>query len=92
MTDESFTTETEIWSRVIDPGVGDPSPETAREWLRLRFPDEDVERVRELSRKVNIGQLTAAEERELDSYLNVSQTLQLLHTKAWLSLRRRSAG
>ena len=48
--------------------------------------------MRELSRKANIGQLTAAEERELDSYLNVGQTLQLLHAKAWLSLRRRSVG
>ena len=83
---ESSATEAEIWNRTIRPGVGDLSPEAAREWLRLRLSDADVERVRELSSKANSGQLTGTEERELENYLNVGRTLQFLKAKARLSL------
>ena len=91
MTDESSTTETDIWSRTINPGTGDLSPEAAREWLRLRFSEPDIERVRELSRRANRGQLTSSQEQELDAYLNVGSTLKILQAKARLSLRRKSA-
>ena len=83
---ESSVTEAEIWNRTIRPGVGDLSPEAAREWLRLQLSDADAERVRELSSKANSGQLTGTEERELESYLNVGRTLQFLKAKARLSL------
>jgi hypothetical protein len=86
MAAESPVTEAEIWSRTIRPGVGDLSPEAAREWLRLRLSDADAEHVRELSGKVNSGQLTDTEERELENYLNVGRTLQFLKAKARLSL------
>ncbi len=92
MTAESSPTEAEIWSRTIRPGVGDLSPEAAREWLRLRLSDADVQRVRELSSKANIGQLTDAEERELENYLNVGRTLEFLKAKARLSLRGHTPG
>ena len=87
MSVDSKTTETDIWRRTIQPGVADLSAEAAREWLRLRISDADVERVRELSRGANLGQLTAAEERELESYLNVGRTLEFLKAKARISLR-----
>jgi hypothetical protein len=87
MSTDSSATEAEIWSRAIRPGVGDLSPQAAREWLRLQLADSDAERVRELSRKANSGQLTGAEERELESYLNVGRTLEFLKAKARLSLR-----
>jgi len=83
---ESSVTEAEIWSRTIRPDEGDLSPEAAREWLRLRLSDADVDRVRELSSKANRGQLTDTEERELENYLNVGRTLQFLKAKARLSL------
>jgi hypothetical protein len=92
MTTDSSAIEAEIWNRTIRPGVGDLSPEAAREWLRLQLSDADAERVRELSRKANSGQLTAAEERELESYLNVGRTLEFLKAKARLSLRDNAAG
>jgi len=91
MTDKYSTTEAEIWSRTIIPDVGDLTPEAAREWLRLRFSEPDIERVRELSHKANMGQLTTDQEQELDSYLNVVQTLELLQAKARLSLRGKRA-
>jgi hypothetical protein len=86
MNTESETTEAEIWSRTIQPSVGDLSVEAAREWLRLRISDTDAERVRELSQKANSGQLTAAQERELENYLNVGRALEFLKAKARLSL------
>ena len=87
MSTESPVTEADIWSRTIRPGVGDLSPEAAREWLRLRISDIDAERVRGLSQKANAGELTATEERELENYLNVGRTLEFLKAKARLSLR-----
>lgn len=92
MTAESSPTEAEIWSRTIRPGVGDLSPEAAREWLRLQLSDIDAERVRELSIKANSGQLTSTEERELENYLNVGRTLEFLKAKARLSLRDHAPG
>lgn len=82
--------ETEIWMRLIQPENGDLSEEVAREWLRLRFSNADVERVRELSQKADDGTLTPDEERELDIYLNVGSVLDLLQAKARLSLSKAS--
>jgi hypothetical protein len=56
------------------------------------FTDADAERVRELSEKAHIGQLTATEERELDNYLNVGRTLEFLKAKARLSLHKNTTG
>ncbi len=91
MNAESADTEAEIWSRTIRPGEGDLSPEAAREWLRLRMSDADAERVRDLSEKAHVGQLTANEEREMDNYLNVGRTLEFLKAKARLSLHKNTA-
>lgn len=66
--------------------------EAAGEWLRLRICDGDAERVRELSEKAHVGQLTAAKERELDNYLNVGRTLEFLKAKARLSLHGNITG
>jgi hypothetical protein len=87
MSAEPIATEAEIWSRTIQPGVGNLSPEVARGLLQLRISDEDADRVRALSKKANEGNLTAAEEQEFDSYLNVGRTLEFLKAKARLSLR-----
>lgn len=80
--------EAAIWMRLIQPEKGDLSPEVAREWLRLRFSNADIERVRELSQKADDGTLTPDEERVLDTYLNVGSVLELLKAKARLSLSK----
>ncbi len=85
------STETEIWGRTIRPEVGDVSVEAARELLRLRLSEDDVERVRQLSDKANDGALSAEEAEELDHYLSVGRALEFLKAKARLSLRERSA-
>jgi len=92
MNADPVVTEAEIWSRTIQPGVGDLSAEAAREWLRLRISEADAERVLALSERANSGQLTPAEERELENYLNVGRTLEFLKAKARLSLRGNPSG
>jgi hypothetical protein len=90
MSNATDVSETEIWIRLIQPEKGDLSPEAAREWLRLRFSNTDLERVRDLSQKANDGTLAPDEERELDTYLNVGSVLDLLQAKARLSLSKTS--
>ena len=80
--------EAEIWSRTIEPESGSLSPEAARALLELNLSAADCERVNELSAKEQEGALTSAEGRELDNYLNVGRTLELMKAKARLSLRR----
>ena len=92
MNAESVVTETEIWRRIIQPGVGDLSVEAAREWLQLRMSEADAERVRELSSRANSGQLGPAEDREFENYFNVGRTLEFLKAKARLSLRGSPSG
>ena len=92
MNADPAVTEAEIWNRTIQPSVGDLSAEAAREWLRFRISEADVERARELSQRAHSGQLTGAEERELENYLNVGRTLEFLKAKARLSLRGNTSG
>jgi hypothetical protein len=58
MKNSTEISEIEIWLRLILRETGDLSPESAREWLRLRFSNIDIERIRDLSRKANDGVLT----------------------------------
>ena len=66
MSTTAATNEVDIWNRAIRPEVGDLPAAAARELLRLRLSDGDVERVQELSGKANSGALTVEESRELD--------------------------
>lgn len=86
MSTRPTVTEADIWSRAIQPNVGDLSAEAAREFLRLRLSDSDLAKVRDLSEKSDEGVLTPDEERELDHYLNVGRALEFIKAKARLSL------
>jgi hypothetical protein len=81
-------TGTAILNRLIDPETDDLSPEAARSLLRLDFPKKDHRRVAKLSGKASQGALTAAERKELNEYLRVSDLLALLQSKARRSLKR----
>jgi hypothetical protein len=80
--------EAEIWGRTIQPETGNLSAEAARALLELKLSSLDVDRVNTLSAKAREGSLTVEESRELDNYLNVGRTLELMKAKARLSLRR----
>lgn len=87
MSATTASSEAEIWSRAIRPEIADLPAGAARELLRLRLSEGDVERVKELSRKANAGNLTGQEIQELDHYLSVGRALEFLKAKARLSLR-----
>ncbi len=80
--------ETEILSRVIGPENPSFSDEAARCVLALRFNDADVERMNALAAKARQGMLSREEEAQLDAYLFVGAMVDLMHSKARLSLEK----
>jgi hypothetical protein len=79
--------ETAILKRVIRPDVGDIPPDAARALLSLGFPESDHARMAELSAKAQLGSLSAAEQDELDGYVNVSHFIAFIQSKARISLK-----
>jgi hypothetical protein len=84
-------TEAEIWNRTIQPEEGNLSTEAAQALLGLKLAPSDIARVNELSERARDGILTSAEQRQLDTYLNVGRALELLKAKARLSLRHKTS-
>ncbi len=80
------TSEMAILRRVVDPEQPLLSSETARALLRLAFHADDRARMNQLAEKNRAGQLTAAEEQELNGYIRVGQMLGILQSKARRSL------
>lgn len=76
-----------IWDRIMGADEHALSPDEARAVLRWKFPASDRQRVDELSAKSRAGELTAAEERELDEYLAIESALISLKSKARRALR-----
>jgi len=71
-----------IWDRVINANDDALSPDEARAVLRWKFTASDRRRVDDLSEKARAGQLTIAEEHELDEYLAIESALIRLKSKA----------
>jgi len=84
--DESFA---EVWERTVQPGQGDLPPEAARYFLNLQFARADRERMNELAVKARAGTLSSDEETELDNYMQMGWFLDLVKSKARLSLSLR---
>lgn len=92
MLDTALTPETEILSRVIAPEKPDLSPDAARSLLALHFSQDDVSCMNDLAKKARQGALTPQEDRLLQSYLFVGSVVDLIHSKARLSLKRSTNG
>ena len=86
------TSEPAILSRVIVPELGDLPPEVARAFLDFHFDPKDRERMHELAVKSQEGSLDPDEEVEMSNYRNVGHLLDLMKSKARLSLRRSEFG
>ncbi len=82
------STEAAILSRLIRPEQDDLPDEAAQALLRLRFDDQDLNRLHELVTKNQDDALTPAERAELESYLRVSSFVDLMHAKARRSLQK----
>jgi hypothetical protein len=77
----------EILTRTITPEKGDLPVEAARSILRFRLAPADGERVNALAARARAGTLTAEERAELDEYERITCLLELMQSKARLSLK-----
>jgi hypothetical protein len=80
--------ESQILARVIAPENPDFTADGARSILRLRFPESDIVRMNELAAKAREGLLSEIEEEELHGFRVAGAILDLLHSKARLSLKQ----
>jgi hypothetical protein len=85
-----ISAEAEILTRVIGPENPTFTPDAARSILELRFTETDKARMNQLAAKAREGALTADEEQQLHAYLFVGAMVDLMHSKARISLRQSS--
>lgn len=78
----------EILARVINPGQGGMPTQAAREILDFKLPSDDRDRVNGLAAKAREGTLSSEERTELDEYERVTAMLELMQSKARLSLKQ----
>ena len=78
--------EVGILSRVLDAQLGNLPRETARSWLALTLPEADRRRLEDLSAKAKKDALSADEAALLENYLHVGRLIDLMQSKARLSL------
>ncbi len=83
------TSEAAILSRILEPDQPTFSVQAARDILALDFSPADKERMRQLSAKARAGTLTPDEQGAIDNYERVGHLLNILQSKARLSLKRR---
>lgn len=82
-----MSTEASIFHEVIHADAGTMEPAVARFLLRADFTEAQHARMAELSARAQAGSLTDGERRELEGFLNVSDLLAVLQSKARQSLR-----
>jgi len=80
-------TETDILDEVIQSGEPSLSAEVARSILELQFSDDAVQRMQNLLDRNNQGVLTPEEEAELECFRRVGLFIDMLQSKARLSLK-----
>lgn len=80
-------TEVAILGRVLETQNGDLPAAAAQSWLKLRLPDVDQTRLRELSAKAKVTELALDEQALLENYLHVGRLIDLMKSKARLSLK-----
>jgi hypothetical protein len=78
-----------VLSRIIGPEKPDLSVGAARALLKLSFDPSDLERMHDLAVKNQRGELTKDEQAELVDYRQAGLLLDLLKSKARLSLKKR---
>jgi hypothetical protein len=79
--------EAAIFSRVVSPENADLSHDAANSILQITFPAADRERMNVLADKARAGTLSETEGAELENYRHVGRLLEVLKSKARLSLK-----
>jgi hypothetical protein len=80
-------TQTAILSRAFQVDNGNLSPDLANFILAVELSDEDQHRLRELADLARGGVLDEQQETELENYRHVGRLLELLKSKARISLK-----
>jgi len=83
--------ESATLERMVDPVSRCLTPEVARQIIALRADPDLEERVEELARKADSGQLAEAERDEYESYIRASKFISILQSKARVLLAHHSA-
>ncbi len=78
----------EILIRAIQPRTGNLPIEAAHAILNFQLSQTDRERVNDLVAKARDGALTSEERAELDEYERITCLLELMQSKARLSLKQ----
>ena len=91
MTSAFPNSEAELLRRVVDPERAGWSPEAAQSILALSFSQKDQDRATELAEKAGTGTMTPEEKREMESYRHVGRFLELVKSRARLSLKSLNA-
>ena len=73
--------ELRIWERVFVPDPQDITPDQVRYLLKVGFPQQDLDRINELSAKAREGTLAPEENVELERYIHVGHLLSILKAK-----------
>ncbi|MGA2751483.1 MAG: hypothetical protein ABSG59_22175 [Verrucomicrobiota bacterium] len=82
------TCEAAILSRIIRPDRATWSKEAAESILAFDFSPADARRMNLLASKARQGSLNVRQEAELENYRQVGRLLELLQSKARLSLKK----
>jgi len=75
-----------VWERTVQPDEAGLPPEAARYFLGLRFAEPDRARMNILGAKAREGSLTPDEQSELNNYMHLGWFLDLMKSKARISL------
>lgn len=78
----------DVWERTIRPQEPNLAPEVARYFLEIRFDDRDRTRMNALAASAREGALSESESIELSNYMQMGWFLDLMKSKARISLRR----
>ena len=78
----------EILIRTIKPNEGGMSADAARAMLDFKLSTVDRDRVNQLAAMARDGTLTADERSELDDYERITALLELMQSKARVSLKQ----
>ena len=78
----------DILARIIRPEDGGMSAEAAQSILSFQLAPEDRDTVNKLAAKARDGSLTADDRSALDEYERITAMLELMQSKARLSLKQ----
>lgn len=86
----SPNTEATILARLIQAQPEELPPGAVEYLLAIRFGERDTARMNELSDLAQRGELRAAEQAELDSYLHVGNLIATMQSRARRALQHRA--